>query len=81
MHRVLPGYPSPTIFAVVELEEGFVMNTNLVDCDEGELRCDLPVEVTFEDMTDEYALPLFRVVRNAPEPMRIQPESSRSVNP
>ena len=62
MHRVLPGFPSPTIFAVVELEEGFTMGTNLVDCDEAELRCDLPVEVAFEDMTDEYALPVFRLV-------------------
>jgi hypothetical protein len=63
MHRVLPGFPSPTFFAVVELEEGFTMFTNIVGCDETDLGCELPVEVWFDDITDEYSLPMFRLSR------------------
>jgi hypothetical protein len=34
------------------------------ECDDGDLRCDLPVEVMFEDVTDEITLPKFRPVQN-----------------
>ena len=60
MHRVLPGYPSPTILAVVELDEGFTMFTNMVECDEHDLTCDMPVEVTYEDIAEDVTLPMFR---------------------
>jgi uncharacterized OB-fold protein len=63
MHRVLPGFPSPTFYAVVELEEGFAMFTNIVDCKEADLECELPVEVSFDDITDELSLPVFRLTR------------------
>ena len=49
---------------IVELDEGPRLMTNIVDCNEAELRCDLPVEVVFEDVTDEITLPVFRPVRN-----------------
>ena len=62
MHRVLPGFPSPTIVAVVELEEGFTMVSNMVDCAEEDVRCDMPVEVVFEDVADDVSLPMFRPV-------------------
>jgi uncharacterized protein len=60
MHRVLPGFPSPTILAVVELDEGFTVYTNIVECEESELRCDMPVEVVFEDYVAAPASPAER---------------------
>jgi uncharacterized OB-fold protein len=45
------------------LEEGPRLMTNIVDCDEEDLRCDLPVEVVFEDVTDVITLPVFRPIR------------------
>ena len=50
----------PYVVAVVELEEGVRMASNLVDCDHAALRCDMPVEVTFERLDDEFTLPKFR---------------------
>lgn len=53
----------PYVVAVIRLEEGVQMLSNIVDCDPGELRCDMPVEVTFEKLDDEFTLPKFRPVR------------------
>jgi uncharacterized OB-fold protein len=55
-----PEFEVPYTVAIVELEEGWHMLTNLVDCSPEELRVGLPVEVTFRRMTDEVTLPLFR---------------------
>jgi uncharacterized protein len=58
----LPPFPErvPYVAAVVELEEGPRMMTNIVDCDFGDLRAGMPVEVTFRPTSDEFMLPLFR---------------------
>ena len=50
----------PYVMAYVELEEGVRMLTNIVDCDPEQVRIGMPVEVTFEDLTDEVSVPLFR---------------------
>jgi len=50
----------PYVVAVIRLEEGVQMLSNIVGCDPSELRCDMPVEVTFEKLTDEFTLPKFR---------------------
>ena len=55
-----PEFEVPYTVAIVELEEGWHMLTNLVDCSPEELRVGLPVEVTFRRMSDEVTLPLFR---------------------
>lgn len=57
-------FPGPFVIAIVELEEGPRLMSNLVgvDPDPGKLRCDMPVEVVFEDITDEITLPRFRPV-------------------
>lgn len=52
----------PYVVAVVELEEGPHMLTNIVGCDPAEVRCDMPVEVIWDDITDEFSLPKFRPV-------------------
>lgn len=50
----------PYVVAVIRLEEGVQMLSNIVGCDFNDLRCDMPVEVTFEKLTDEFTLPKFR---------------------
>lgn len=61
-HRAAPGFEPPYAIAVVELEEGPRMMANLVDCEQTPeaLPLDLPLEVTFEELTDEIHLPQFR---------------------
>jgi len=50
----------PFTIAIVELEEGVRMMTNIVECDPEAVHCDMPVEVTFERLTDEITLPKFK---------------------
>jgi uncharacterized OB-fold protein len=50
----------PYNVAYVELEEGPRLMTNIVGCDNEAIYCDMPVEVVFEDVTPEIALPKFR---------------------
>jgi uncharacterized OB-fold protein len=52
----------PYVVAVIELAEGVRMLSNLVQCNLDELRCEMPVEVTFERLNDEFTLPKFRPV-------------------
>jgi hypothetical protein len=54
----------PFIIGIVELEEGARILTNIVgvEADPKQLRCDMPVEVVFEDITDTITLPKFRPV-------------------
>ena len=58
-HRVYhPGFESevPYVFAIVELEEGPRLVGNVVDRKPEDLRCGLPVEVVFEDVTPDVTL-------------------------
>jgi uncharacterized OB-fold protein len=50
------------VTAIVQLEEGPRLMTNIVgvDATAENVRCDMAVEVTWEDISDEIALPLFR---------------------
>jgi uncharacterized OB-fold protein len=52
----------PFAIAVVELEEGPRMMTNIIDCEQTPeaLELDMPVEVAFEPLTDDISLPVFR---------------------
>jgi uncharacterized protein len=63
-HRPAPGFTAPYSIAVVELAEGPRMMTNIVGCPQTPeaLQLDMPVEVTFEKLSDKIALPLFRPV-------------------
>ena len=66
-HRPVPGFVPPHSIAVVQLEEGPRMMTNIVDVAQTPetLQLDMPLEVVFERMTDEISLPLFRPARSA----------------
>jgi uncharacterized protein len=61
-HRPAPGFTPPYAIAVVELEEGPRMMTNIVGCPQTPeaLVLDMPVEVVFEEIDAEITLPLFR---------------------
>jgi uncharacterized OB-fold protein len=63
-HRPPRGFPpdTPIVIAIVELEEGPRLMTNLVavEPDPTQLHCDMPVEVVFEALTDAITLPKFR---------------------
>lgn len=58
---------TPVVLAMVELEEGPRLLTNLVEVepDPATLRCDMPVEVVFEKLTDQVSLPMFRPAKAA----------------
>ncbi len=51
---------TPYNVAIVELEEGPRLHTQLVDCSLEEIRLEMPVEVVFEKVRDDVALPKFR---------------------
>ena len=55
----------PYVVALIELDEGVRMASNLVDCEAGEIAGGLAVEVVFDDVTDEVTLPKFRPARGA----------------
>jgi uncharacterized protein len=66
MHQVLhPGFAAevPYNIAEVNLAEGLRITTNVVDCPNSDLQIGMPLEVTFEDITDEVSLPKFRPAR------------------
>ena len=61
-HRPARGFEdmAPYVIAVVQLEEGPRMHTNIVECANEDLRIGMPVEVVFEKVDDEITLPKFR---------------------
>lgn len=59
----LPSFEPGYVLAVVELEEGPLMLTNIVDCPREAARIGLPVEVAFEKATEEITLYKFRPSR------------------
>jgi uncharacterized OB-fold protein len=64
VHRGQRGFPlgPPYVIAIVELEEGARLMTNLVgvEPDPQKIRIGMPVEVVFEDVSAEITLPRFR---------------------
>jgi uncharacterized OB-fold protein len=66
-HLPHPAFDGPYAIAVVELKEGPRMMTNIVDVEQTPeaLLLDMPLEVTFEPLTEEISLPYFRPVGGA----------------
>ena len=58
----LPPFPQrvPYVAAVVDLEEGPRMMTNVVDCDLDRVAVGMPLEVTFREETEDVTVPVFR---------------------
>ena len=61
IHRGMPGWreEGPYVAAIVQLEEGPRMTTNIVECAPSDVKIDTPVEVTFVD-EGQYVMPRFR---------------------
>jgi uncharacterized OB-fold protein len=57
-----PGFfaAAPYNVAIVELEEGIRLHTNVVECTNEQLHIGMPVEVVFEKIDDEVTLAKFR---------------------
>ncbi|MEE8363063.1 MAG: Zn-ribbon domain-containing OB-fold protein [Dehalococcoidia bacterium] len=56
-----PGFEAPYVTALIDLEEGPRMPTNLVNVepDPEKIQIGMAVKVTFDDVTDEITLPKF----------------------
>ena len=50
----------PYCVAVIALDEGPRMLSNVIGIQVADIRCDMAVEVVFEDITDDATLPKFR---------------------
>ncbi len=65
-HRPPPGFQdaAPYVIAIVELEEGPRMMSNVVGVEPvpERLPADLPLEVTWEQLSDEITVPLWRPI-------------------
>lgn len=61
VHFGAPGFSEdvPYISALVELDEGVRMITNIIECDLDDIKCDMEVEVVFEQR-NSVKLPLFK---------------------
>lgn len=59
-HPPFPGFDVPYVVALVALEEGVRVVSNVVGARPEDVRIGLPVEVTFEAVDDELTLPMFR---------------------
>jgi uncharacterized OB-fold protein len=60
-----PEFETPYVLAVVDVEEGWTMLTNIVDCAPSDVRFDMPVSVSWQEMGGGMLIPMF-----SPEPAR-----------
>lgn len=55
-----PAFETPYVCAIIELDEGWHMLTNLVGLDAADVRVGMRVEVAFHRVSDDVTLPYFR---------------------
>ncbi len=60
-----PGFEAdiPYVYALIELDEGPMFGSQILGCDVKEVYVGMPVEVFYEDITEEFTLPRFRPVK------------------
>ena len=56
----MPAFKVPYIIAIVDVNEGYQMTTNIIDCDHNAVRVGIAVQVRFRRMSAEITLPYFR---------------------
>jgi uncharacterized protein len=61
-HPQVPAFDYPLVVALVELEEGTRLVSNLLDVEPADVRIGLPVQAELVAVDDELTLPLFRPV-------------------
>ena len=65
-HRVYrPAFAEdvPYVVALVQLDEGPRLLTNILDISPDDVRCEMPVEVVFDDYDADISIPKFKPVR------------------
>jgi uncharacterized OB-fold protein len=62
-HPVSEAYADdiPYVIALIKLQEGPTMMSQIIDCDPESVRSGMRVEVSFQDWTDEISMPMFRL--------------------
>jgi len=57
-----PGFRPdvPYVIAIIDLDEGVRLMSNVIRCKPEDVRIDMPVIVEFDDVTEEVSLPKFR---------------------
>jgi uncharacterized protein len=58
-YPVIPPFEAPYVVALIALEEGIRLVSNLIEIDPGEVRIGQPVEVRFVAVDEELTLPMF----------------------
>jgi uncharacterized OB-fold protein len=61
-----PALEVPYVIALIELQEGPMFGSNIIDCDPENVKIGMPVQVTFSDVGDKIILPLFKPSARAP---------------
>ena len=61
-HAFHPAFKEdlPYVTAIIKLEEGPHFLSNIVGCDPDAVHCDMPVEVTWDDVDEAFSLPKFK---------------------
>ncbi len=50
----------PYVYALIETNEGPMIPSNVIGCKPEEVKIGMPVEVVFEDITEEFTVPKFK---------------------
>jgi len=53
---------TPYIVAIINLKEGVRMMSNITGCPIDKVKCDMDVEVVFDDISEEITLPKFKLI-------------------
>lgn len=53
--------PVPYVVALVRLNEGVVILSHIVDCQPEQIRCDMPVTLSFQAVREGISIPVFRL--------------------
>jgi len=54
----------PYIVAIIRLDEGVTMLSNVVGCSPEEVEFEMPVQVVFEKLNEEFTLPKFKPIQS-----------------
>lgn len=54
-----PAFPVPYVYAAIELDEGPMITSNVVNCPPESVYVGMPVRVVFKVITEQYTLPVF----------------------
>lgn len=64
-HPQVPVFEYPLVTALIDLEEGIRLLSNVVDCEPGDVKPGMAVEVRFEPTAGGKAIPVFRPTTTA----------------